>query len=74
MTARRLAEIQPGWKVFASDGGEVGTVVAASDATLRVKKGRLLGREVTLPADVIAQVETGRVDLSVTKDVLDRGW
>jgi hypothetical protein len=60
-------EIQPGWTVFGSDGEELGKVVAVDAMTLRVKKGGLLAREVSVPRSSVADVETGRVELSLTK-------
>ena len=63
----QIDEIQPGWTVFGSDGEELGTVIGLDASTLRVKKGGLLGREVSVPRSSVADVETGRVELSMTK-------
>jgi hypothetical protein len=63
-----VEEIQPGWSVWDRDGNEVGTVVAASGPTLRVKRSS--GGEVDVPNSAVASIETGRVELSMTKQEL----
>lgn len=63
----QVEEIQPGWTVFANDGEELGKVVAADSSTIRFKTGGLLSREYTIPVSSVADVETGRVELSITK-------
>ncbi len=69
----RLDDIQPGWKVVGSDGRELGTVVGTGEGLIRVKTGGLLSsRELTVPADSVEEVETGRVDLSVTRHELEQ--
>ncbi len=69
----RLDDIQPGWKVVGSDGKELGTVVGTGEGSIRVKTGGLLSsRELTVPADSVEEVETGRVDLSVTRHELEQ--
>jgi hypothetical protein len=60
-------EVQPGWKVYTSDGQEVGIVVSLAADTMRVKKGGLFGGQQDIPKSLIAETETGRVELSVTK-------
>jgi hypothetical protein len=60
-------EVQPGWKVYASDGQEIGTVVELSPDMIRVKKGGFLGGHQDIPKNLIEEVETGRVELSVPK-------
>lgn len=62
-----VEEIQPGWQVWDKNGEEVGTVIAATGPTLKVKAG---GREVEVPNSSVAYVETGRVELSITKQEL----
>ncbi len=63
--------IQPGWAVFASDGEEVGRVVRLEGRTLVIKQGGLLGsKEFHVPRTSVADVETGRVELSINKSGL----
>ncbi len=60
--------IQPGWTVCASDGHELGTVAAVEGENLIIKHKGLLGeKRLTVPRLVVAEVETGRVELSITK-------
>lgn len=59
--------IQPGWNVIGSDGEEVGSVIGVDANYIRVKKGGLLGGELTIPRAKVADVETGRVELSIPK-------
>jgi hypothetical protein len=59
--------IQPGWTVCASDGEELGTVVSVDTDTIHVKKSGLLGRQLDVPRSAVDEVETGRVELSMTK-------
>jgi hypothetical protein len=66
----RIEEIQPGWLVVDAHGDEVGTVIENSGETVRVKKGGLLGGEVTISRDVVREFETGRVELNRTRDEL----
>jgi len=66
----QLDEIQPGWAVFAADGEELGNIVAVEHDVIRIKKGGLMGGEVYAPRDLVAEIETGRVELSVTKNEL----
>ena len=63
----QVEEVQPGWTVYGSDGQEIGTVVSADTSGIRVKKGGIRSREITVPASNVADVETGRVELSITK-------
>ena len=62
--------IQPGWTVWASDGKELGTVVSLDPQTIVVKESRFLGGKITVPRDAVDEVETGRVELSMTKSEL----
>ena len=66
-------EIQPGWSVYASDGEELGTVVGVEGNTIRIKKGGLLGGEMTAPMSAVAEVENRRVELSMTKQEVQSG-
>jgi hypothetical protein len=60
--------IQPGWAVFASDGDEVGKVVRLEAGTLVIKESGLLrSSEWHVPRSTVSDVETGRVELSLTK-------
>jgi hypothetical protein len=64
-----VEEIQPGWTVWDRDGNEVGVVVAASGPSLKVKVG---GKEVDVPNTSVSYIETGRVELNVSKNDLNR--
>ncbi len=68
----KLDEIQPGWKVVGGDGREIGTVVGTSADGVRVRQEGLGSGEWTVPADAVDEVETGRVDVSMTKDELSK--
>ena len=59
--------IQPGWTVVDAEGTDLGTVVDATGPEIRVKKGGLMGGEVSVPREAVAEVETGRVELNRTK-------
>ena len=59
--------VQPGWTVFTSEGQELGTVIRVESGTIRVKTRGLLGHEVLVPRSSVVEVETGRVELSITK-------
>jgi hypothetical protein len=72
MVGRTLEEVQPGWKVVAGDGRELGTVVGIGNGAMRVKKRGLLGGELTVPADAVSSVDEGRVYLTLTKQVLEK--
>jgi hypothetical protein len=58
--------IQPGWSVWASDGKELGTVVSLDAQTIVVKENGLLGGKLNVPRAAVDEVETGRVELSMT--------
>jgi hypothetical protein len=62
-----LEMIQPGWSVVDANGEELGTVIDADGPMLRVKKGGLLGGELSVPRDAVVEVETGRVELNRAK-------
>jgi hypothetical protein len=70
MTSYPGEGIQPGWTVWASDGEELGKVVALDPETIHVKRGGLRGGENAVPRTAVDEVETGRVDLSMTKQEL----
>jgi len=64
-------EIQLGWTVWASDGKELGTVVSVDSKVIVVKEGGILGGKIEVPRTAIDEVETGRVELSMTKQELE---
>jgi hypothetical protein len=70
MTFANAESIQPGWAVWTSDGTELGTVIATDPTSFRVKTSGLRSREVTVPRDAIDEVETGRIELKLSKDDL----
>ncbi len=64
-------DIQPGWSVCASDGEELGTVSRVEGSTIHIKKGGLLGGDLQAPVSAVSEVETGRVELSMSKQELE---
>ena len=72
MTFANAESIQPGWAVWTSDGTELGTVIATDPTSFRVKTSGLRSREVTVPRDAIDEVETGRIELKLSKDDLEK--
>ena len=70
MTFANAEPIQPGWVVWTSDGTELGTVIATDPTSFRVKKSGLRGGEVTVPRAAIDEVETGRIELTLSTDDL----
>jgi hypothetical protein len=70
MTTYASEGIQPGWSVWASDGEELGTVVSVDQETIHVKKGGLLGGQMDVPRTAVDEIETSRVELSMTKKEL----
>jgi len=71
MTDGNMEAIQSGWSVWTADGTELGTIIAVEPTELRVKS--LLGGEVTIPRDAVDEVETGRVEITLTKKEATRG-
>ncbi len=69
--------IRPGWKVYASDGTEVGQVdELAGDDTNDIFNGlavatSALGRPKYVPAERVTTITEGRVDLSLTPDQVE---
>ena len=63
--------IQTGWSVWTADGQELGTIIATDPTSLRVKKRGLLGGEIQVPRDIVDDVETGRVELAVTRSEVE---
>jgi hypothetical protein len=66
----QLDEIQPGWTVVDASGEELGTVIGVEADAIRIKKSGLMGGEWRAPRDSVAEVETGRVELRLTKNEL----
>jgi len=62
-----IETIQPGWRVVDANGDDIGTVVDAEGSDLTVKKSGFLGGQVTIPADAVAEIETGRVEINLAK-------
>jgi hypothetical protein len=69
--------IRPGWKVYASDGAEVGEIdeVAGDDGAdifdgLAVATS-VLGRPRYVPAEKVTTITEGRVDLALTRDEVE---
>lgn len=64
--------IRPGWKVYASDGGDVGAVdEVAGDDTVDIFDGLAVatsafGKPRYVPAEQVAQIFEGEVHLSIT--------
>src|SRR6266487_2467891 len=66
--------IEPGWKVIAADGSEVGEVdEVAGDSNADIFDGlaiatSALGRPRYVPAEAVAEITEGRVRLSLTRE------
>jgi hypothetical protein len=73
MTFGTDQSIQPGWTVCASDGEELGIVVSVDPETIHLKKSGLFGGQLDVPRSAVDEVETGRVELSMTKAELTKG-
>jgi hypothetical protein len=67
----QIESVQPGWTVVSADGEEVGTVARVEGGTIYVKKGGFLGGELAIPSSACRDIETGRVELSMTKKEAD---
>ena len=67
MTFVERDSIQPGWTVWTSDGSELGIVIQVGPNEIRVKKGGLISKELTVPRSAVRETETGRVELDMTK-------
>jgi hypothetical protein len=63
--------IQPGWSVWASDGEELGAIIRVEPDKLVVKKGGLISHEMNVPRDAVTEVETGRVELGMTRGEIE---
>jgi hypothetical protein len=69
--------IRPGWKVYASDGTEVGQVdEVAGDDNADIFDGlavatSALGKPTYVPAESVGPITEGRVELTLTKEQVD---
>jgi hypothetical protein len=63
--------IQPGWTVVDADGEDIGTVVDSQGDSFTVKKGGLMGGEYHVPRTAVTEVETGRVEISMSRKELE---
>lgn len=70
--------IEPGWKVLASDGSDVGAVdEVAGDSSLDIFDGlaiatSALGKPRYVPAEQVGEITEGTVRLKLTKEQVDR--
>jgi hypothetical protein len=71
MTYIDTQSIQSGWTVVDGDGKELGTVIGTEGPMIQVKKNGLLGGTLSVPRDAVTELETGRVELSMTRDELE---
>jgi hypothetical protein len=62
-----IETIQPGWQVVDANGEDIGTVVEAEGSEITVKKSGILGGQINVPTDAVAEVETGRVEINRAK-------
>lgn len=61
--------IQPGWSVYAADGEELGDIAGVDEQAIVVRSRGLLGsKEYRVPKSAVREVETGRVELSISKE------
>ena len=60
--------VQPGNSVWTSDGQELGSVIAVDETEITIRKKGLMGGELTVPMTAVEEVESGRVELSMTKE------
>jgi hypothetical protein len=69
--------IRPGWKVFASDGAEVGAVdEVAGDDSHDIFDGLAIARSTFakptyVPAESVGTITDGRIDLTLTMEQVD---
>jgi len=73
MTFSTDLTIQPGWTVYTADGVELGNVVSVDAQTIHIKKSGFRGGQYDVPRTAVDEVETGRVELSMTKSELQSG-
>ena len=63
-------EIQPGWRVIDSTGEELGTVISVDRESISIQRRGLLGGVWHAPYSAVREIETGRIELSLSKDEL----
>jgi hypothetical protein len=70
--------IEPGWRVVAADGTEVGRVdEVAGDSDLDIFDGLavaagLIAKPRYVPSELVAEISEGEIHLSIAKDEFDR--
>ncbi len=73
----RFGTIEPGWEVYGSDGGQIGTVHVAGADHLEVEKGTFFIKALFIPLSAVRDIdrEERRVSLSVSRDAVgNMGW
>ena len=65
MQTRDADLIQPGWKAYARDGSEVGTITGVSSDELTIRAGDDGSEPVTVPLNLVVEAHAGRVELDV---------
>ena len=60
-------QIQPGWRVLDATGEELGTVISVDRESISIQRRGLLGGVLRAPHSAVREVETGRVQLTVSK-------
>ena len=69
------SQIQTGWKVYSSDGTELGTVDEVAENYVLVQKGFFFPEEHYIPLAAIERTEDNSLWLTVRKDEIDsQGW
>ena len=63
-------EIQPGWRVFDANGEELGTVISVDRETISIQRKGLMGGVWHAPRASVREMETGRIELSLSKGEL----
>jgi hypothetical protein len=65
--------IEPGWKVLASDGSEVGRVhEIAGDENVDIFDGLVLSSKKYVPAEDVGAIYEGEVHVNLTKEQFER--
>jgi hypothetical protein len=60
-------EIQPGWLVIDATGEELGTVISVDRESISIQRQGSVGGVSRAPRASVREVDTGRVELSVSK-------
>jgi hypothetical protein len=60
-------EIQPGWRVIDANGEELGTVLSVDRETISIQRLGLMGGVWHAPVASVRDVETGRIELAMSK-------